>query len=73
MKLSNKEIKMYKEGLKNFLVHGTECELQSGWPCATCTVNFLDQLGIKEDGDHNENIDRVNEVWRAILQVREAK
>jgi len=62
--------------LKMWLVRHTGCAIQgpnSDWPCGTCICHFLHELGVKEDGDHNTPIDRVNEVWRAILQMREVE
>ena len=48
-----------------------DCDIQGGFPCATCTTNLLSKLGVKEDGEHNNPVNRVNEVWRGILQIRE--
>jgi len=48
-----------------------------GWPCGTCFIELLHQLGLDskqlEYSDHNQEIDRCNEVWRAVLQIRDAK
>ena len=64
-------MKNEKEDLKKYLVKHTKCAIQSnGWPCGTCTIALLNRLGIKEDGIRNKPVDRINEVWRAILQVR---
>jgi hypothetical protein len=60
------------------LVNATACEAQEGadgsfWPCGTCTCAFLATI-IREDKDyydHNAPPDRINEVWRAILQIRD--
>ena len=45
-----------------------------GWPCGTCTTSFLGELGLSSNDDfyatHNDPVDRVNEVWRAIIQIR---
>lgn len=46
------------------------CSLQDGWPCGTCLLAALEELGLKEDGEHNEPVDRTNEFWRGILQIR---
>jgi len=47
-----------------------------GWPCGTCTMALLNMLGLGKDivalEEHNKPADRFNEVWRAILQIREA-
>jgi hypothetical protein len=68
------------EALRRALIKATRgCGLQSGadgkrWPCGTCTCSFL--AGILPDTAaeyalHNEPVDRINELWRAILQIRE--
>ena len=71
-----KNIKQAKEELRQWLVKYTAgCDLQDGWPCGTCFIALLDRLGLDEKQEeyheHNEKIDRANEVWRAILQIRE--
>ena len=62
------------------LVRGTNgCDIQGGadgsaWPCGTCICSLLGALmppDAPEYSLHNEPIDRVNEVWRAILQMRD--
>ncbi len=58
------------EDLRELLTNYTECEVQGSWPCGTCTTDFLTEIGVREDGEHNDDVDRVNEVWRAILQIR---
>lgn len=74
-----------KEELRKWLVKYTMCEAQGGvvdgelqdygWPCGTCFMGLLDMLGLdskkKEYCDHNRDFDRANEVWRALLQIRE--
>jgi hypothetical protein len=67
--MENKYLRAKKE-LKEFLVKYTHCQLQDGWPCGTCLIHFLQKIGVKEDKNHNKPIDRLNEVWRAILQIR---
>lgn len=69
--MTKKETKQARTELKNWLNKWTLCTVQDGWPCATCTFSVLKQLGLKEDGEHNNPIDRFNEVWRGILQIRE--
>jgi hypothetical protein len=70
----------FVEELRLALVNGTNgCGLQEGadgkaWPCGTCTCALLGSLmptTAPEYLRHNEPIDRVNEVWRAILQIRD--
>ena len=61
-----------KEEFREWLVKWTDCSIQTGnFPCGTCTMDLLKKLGVKEDGDHNKPVDRLNEVWRGILQIRE--
>jgi len=70
----------FVEDLRVALVNGTSgCGLQEGvdgkaWPCGTCTCALLERLlpvTAPDYSRHNEPIDRVNEVWRAILQIRD--
>ena len=68
-----KEIKEAREELRQWLVHYTQCSIQDGWPCGTCAIHFLKQLGVKESHQHNKPVDRLNEAWRAILQIRGEK
>ena len=70
--------KQERENLRNFLVSATDgCNIQSGWPCGTCIIYLLTKLGLddkkKEYKERNEKPSRHNEVWRAILQIRDAK
>jgi len=80
--------KQAREDLRKWLVKYTaDCVVQSGcdakgkhkdfgWPCGTCTINLLNELGLIHNGEyraHNKPTDRINEVWRAILQIREAE
>ena len=68
------DYKLAKEELKNWLVKNTGCDVQNGWPCGTCTVYLLQKLGLRSSKDdyhqHNKPVDRINEVWRAVLQIR---
>jgi hypothetical protein len=45
------------------------------WPCGTCVCalfgSVLDEHAA-EYAEHNEPVDRINEIWRAILQMRDA-
>lgn len=57
------------------------CNIQTSksglWPCGTCFIHLLNQIGLRagkeEYNDKNEDHDRHNEVWRAILQIRDAE
>lgn len=67
-----------REALRKFLVKYTDCDIQhTGYPCGTCFMALLDRLGLDatkpEYKEHNTPRDRHNEVWRAILQIREAE
>jgi hypothetical protein len=82
-----KKYQKAREDLRLWLVENTGCEIQGGyvegkkqiygWPCGTCVAHLFDKLGLdirkKEYNEHNDEVDRVNEVWRAILQIRDAK
>lgn len=71
--------------LREILVVGTGgCGVQeaadgSGWPCGTCTIDLLTRIGLNakkpeyRDRNKKDQSDRHNEVWRAILQIRDAK
>jgi len=58
------------ESLRKWAVNNTGCAVQDGWPCGTCFCSLLSDMGVKENKQHNRPIDRVNEVWRAVLQIR---
>lgn len=72
-----------REGLREYLVDATGgCAIQEGgdgkgWPCGTCVIDVLKRMGLDtavvEYHEHNDPVDRVNEVWRAILQIRDTK
>ncbi len=71
-----------REELREWLVRQTGCNVQRGkdrksWPCGTCFVALLQGIGLNSKRDeyqeHNKPVDRINEVWRAILQIRDAK
>jgi len=58
------------------------CVLQEGegdgkpYPCGTCFCAGLGQLIDEESEaykDHNQEVDRINEVWRFLLQLRDEK
>lgn len=68
------------EDLRLALIKGTfGCALQEGadgseWPCGTCVCALLGSImphAAPEYSQHNKPVDRVNEVWRAILQIRD--
>jgi hypothetical protein len=70
--MNKKEKEQCVEELRQWLVKYTGCDIQhTGWPCGTCCLNLLAELGVVEDKQHNKPIDRSNEVWRGILQIRE--
>lgn len=87
--MENKKQKEYiREGLRNIaVIISGGCEVQTGyvkgkkskngWPCGTCFMAGLELIGLtpksKEYHEQNEKPDRANEVWRAILQIRDAK
>ena len=73
--------KRAREDLRKWLIKYTKCELQEAkdgkaYPCGTCVIALLNDIGLhprkKEYKEHNNPVDRMNEVWRAILQVRDA-
>ena len=70
-----------REELRKWAVKWTRCDIQKGqdgkgWPCGTCFCAMLKDIGLnsrrEEYQEHNKPIDRINEVWRAILQIRDA-
>ena len=76
--MTKRNYKEIKEQLRQWLVDSTQgCDIQNKWPCETCTLELLRQIGLnprkKEYEERNKPIDRLNEVWRAILQIRDAK
>lgn len=71
-----------REGLRRYLLRATGCNLQEStngknWPCGTCTMAVLSTIGLDstrpEYHETNPEHDRHNEIWRAILQIRDAK
>jgi hypothetical protein len=82
--MSNVMVKNEKarEELRKWLIKNTKCKIQvsnngKAYPCGTCVIHLLNSIGlnpkVKEYKLHNEKVDRLNEVWRAILQIRDAK
>ena len=76
------QIKEAKRAFCRFLVEHSGCSTQDGkdgmsYPCGTCVIALFDAMGLKQKDaqyeDHNEELDRANEVWRAILQIRDYK
>jgi hypothetical protein len=69
----------FVETLRTALIGATSCAIQESaggneWPCGTCVCELLGVLlppSAPEYAEHNEPVDRVNEVWRAILQMRD--
>jgi len=57
------------------------CDIQEGtnkksYPCGTCFnagIGMLINEKAKDYQRHNEPVDRINEVWRFILQLRDEK
>ena len=78
---TNKE--QAREALRKWAVkYSGGCDIQEGetsggWPCGTCFISLLNEVGLTSTNDaysdRNKDVDRANEVWRAILQIREAK
>lgn len=77
----DKAVGTKREAFRQFLVEQTGCEVQdgadgNGWPCGTCTMELLTRMGLEsgkpEYHERNPEHDRHNEVWRAILQIRDA-
>ena len=70
---------LIKKELCELLVKHTGCRVQEAKdgqlrPCGTCTCDLLGSLMDEEAPEykeHNDDFDRVNEVWRAILQIRD--
>jgi hypothetical protein len=70
----------FVEALRLALIQATGgCALQAGadgkpWPCGTCVCDLLGRImdeDAPEYAEHNDPVDRINEVWRAILQIRD--
>jgi hypothetical protein len=72
--------KIFIKELRELLVkHTGGCAIQEAsdgalWPCGTCVCALF--ASVLDDTDpqyreHNDNHDRVNELWRAILQIRD--
>ncbi len=70
----------FREALRQSLIAATGgCAMQEAaegalWPCGTCTCALLAMLlskEVPEYQEHNTPPDRINEVWRAILQLRD--
>jgi hypothetical protein len=75
-------IKHAREELRKWAVKFTRCNMQVGkgdnkvYPCETCFCEFLGNLvnsKSKEYKEHNKPVDRINEVWRFILETRDKK
>ena len=85
--MKKRNLKQAREELRQWLVKWTKCDIQGGfvngkekdfgWSCGTCTCDLLGKLGLDpktlDYHRHNQPVDRINEVWRAILQIRETK
>ena len=82
-----KNYNLAREELRQWIEKWTECSIQGGyidkkleeggWSCGTCFIHLLNEIGLTSDNEayHERNDDngRTNEVWRAILQIRDAK
>lgn len=69
--MKKKEKELCKEELRQWAVKWTKCDAQhTGYPCGTCFCHLLGELGVRETGLHNDPVERTNEVWRALLQIR---
>lgn len=74
-----KDKKQLREKIRKFVVEiSGGCEIQGEdkqlWPCGTCLNHILGELVDKhkpEYNERNEPPDRINEVWRFILQMRD--
>jgi len=79
--MKKNDYKQAREDLRKWLVKYTSCDIQrsnsGNWPCGTCVISLLENIGLnpkaKEYHEHNDEIDRTNEVWRAILQIRDSE
>lgn len=74
--------KEFREDLRALLVdYSGGCAIQEGadgsqWPCGTCMCALFTSVMDHEDPQYqqrNDPVDRVNEIWRAVLQIRDAK
>lgn len=66
-----------RRALRRFLVKHTDgCTVQDGWPCGTCAMDLFTRMGLDSTApaysEHNPGHERHNEVWRAILQIRDS-
>jgi hypothetical protein len=75
--MTKKNKKQAVKELREWLVKWTGgCNVQNGFPCGTCACHLLGELmneESKEYKEHNKPVDRINEVWRAILQIKKAR
>ena len=80
MSNGTKKARQFVDDLRTALIKATSgCTIQqtadgAGWPCGTCVCSLLGTLlphNASEYSQHNDPLDRVNEVWRAILQMRD--
>ena len=70
----------FVEAIRVALIDATNgCAIQdsadgTSWPCGTCVCSLLASVldeSAPEYAEHNDPPDRINEVWRAILQIRD--
>ncbi|NQU84072.1 MAG: hypothetical protein HQ536_05175 [Parcubacteria group bacterium] len=71
-----------REDFRSWLIEYTHCEIQEGengkaYPCGTCVTALFKSIGVNSENpeydEHNEKVDRLNEIHRAILQLRDTK
>lgn len=84
--MNEKQKNQCREELRQWISKWTLCDIQTGkvngkdsdfgWTCGTCFMNLLNELGLDETKPEykecNKPRDRHNEVWRALLQIRDA-
>lgn len=79
-KLRAEQARKLIENIRTNLVEATSgCAIQQSacgekWPCGTCVCAVLGEMLARdaaEHSQHNDPVDRINEVWRAILQMRD--
>lgn len=71
-----------REEFRAFLVEMTGCTIHAGrdgkvWPCGTCAQHLFSAMGLDQTDpqyiESNELVTRHNEIWRGIIQIRNAK
>tara|TARA_Y100001951_G_C11151265_1_gene189350 strand:+ start:215 stop:469 length:255 start_codon:yes stop_codon:yes gene_type:complete len=71
-----------REDFRKLFIKHSGCDIQESrgednekeWPCGTCLNSIFGML-IDEEAEeyekHNEPVDRINELWRFVLQMRD--